>query len=89
MLKLALSDGEIELTAEELLIETAQKEGYTSVSDRGLTVVLDTTPFYGEGGGQVGDTGVLEAEGVSVDVVDTTKHEGVYLHRAGGVLRAP
>ncbi len=47
-----------------------------------VSVVLDTTPFYGEGGGQVGDTGVLEAEGVSVDVVDTTKHEDVYLHRA-------
>ena len=47
-----------------------------------VSVVLDATPFYGEGGGQVGDTGVLEAEGVSVDVVDTTKHEGVYLHRA-------
>ena len=45
-------------------------------------MVLDATPFYGEGGGQVGDTGILEAEGVSVDVVDTTKHEGVYLHRA-------
>ena len=42
VLKLTLSDGEIELTAEELLIDTAQKEGYTSVSDRGLTVVLDT-----------------------------------------------
>ena len=41
-LKLALSDGEIVLTQEELLIETAQKEGFTSVSDRGLTVVLDT-----------------------------------------------
>ena len=27
----------------ELLIETTQKEGYTSLSDRGLTVVLDTT----------------------------------------------
>ena len=42
-LKVALSDGEITLTAEELLIETAQKEGFTSISDRGLTVVLDTT----------------------------------------------
>ena len=41
-LKLQLSDGEISLTAEELLIETAQKEGFTSMSDRGLTVVLDT-----------------------------------------------
>ena len=47
-----------------------------------VSVVLDATPFYGEGGGQVGDTGALEAEGVAVDVVDTTKHEGVYLHRA-------
>ncbi len=47
-----------------------------------VSVVLDVTPFYGEGGGQVGDTGVLEAEGLSLDVVDTTKHEGVYLHRA-------
>ena len=54
-----------------------------------MSVVLDTTPFYGEGGGQVGDTGALEAEGVRVDVIDTTKHEGVYLHRAvvsGGTL---
>ena len=42
VLKLSLPDGDIELTAEELLIETAQKEGYTSVSDRGVTVVLDT-----------------------------------------------
>ena len=43
VLQLSLPDGDIALTAEELLIETAQKEGYTSVSDRGLTVVLDTT----------------------------------------------
>ena len=42
-LTLTLSDGEVSLTAEEVLIDTAQKEGFTSVSDRGLTVVLDTT----------------------------------------------
>lgn len=43
VLTLALEDGEVSLTPEELLIETSQKEGYTSVSDRGLTVVLDTS----------------------------------------------
>ena len=43
VLKLAVTDGEVDLTAEELLIDTAQKEGFTSISDRGLTVVLDTT----------------------------------------------
>ena len=36
-------------------------------------VVLDTTPFYAESGGQVGDTGVLTAPGVQFDVDDTRK----------------
>lgn len=43
ILKLEFSGEEVTLTAEELLIETSQKEGYTSVSDRGVTVALDTT----------------------------------------------
>ena len=41
-LTLHLPDGDVALTEEELLIETAQKEGFTSVSERGLTVALDT-----------------------------------------------
>lgn len=36
-------------------------------------VVLDTTPFYAESGGQVGDSGVLMAEGVQFGVEDTQK----------------
>ncbi|HEY8358434.1 MAG TPA: alanine--tRNA ligase [Ramlibacter sp.] len=36
-------------------------------------VVLDTTPFYAESGGQVGDCGVLAAEGVQFGVEDTQK----------------
>ncbi len=47
-----------------------------------VSIVLDRTPFYGESGGQAGDCGQLRAEGVAVDVVDTTRHEGVFLHRA-------
>lgn len=41
-LVLHLSDGDISLTEEELLIEEKQMEGLTSLSDRGVTVVLDT-----------------------------------------------
>ena len=44
------------------------------------SVVLDKTPFYGEGGGQVGDTGVIENEGATLKVVDTKKTDGVYIH---------
>jgi alanyl-tRNA synthetase len=36
-------------------------------------VVLNQTPFYGESGGQVGDTGVLSGDGVRFVVTDTQK----------------
>ena len=41
-IKLNISIGEIELSAEDLLIEANQKEGFFTVSDRGITVALDT-----------------------------------------------
>ncbi|GAB1716517.1 MAG: alanyl-tRNA synthetase [Nitrobacter sp.] len=44
-------------------------------------VVLNQTPFYGESGGQVGDTGVLSGEGVRVRVTDTQKKAGdLFVH---------
>jgi len=50
-------------------------------------VVLDATPFYAESGGQVGDTGLLEAGDVRFAVADTLKIQaGVFGHH--GVLEA-
>src|SRR5262249_34683302 len=44
-------------------------------------VVLNQTPFYGESGGQVGDTGVMTADGVRVRITDTQKKAGdVFVH---------
>jgi len=47
-------------------------------------VILDRTPFYGESGGQVGDTGrVLAGEGgvsALATVLDTQKQGGIFLH---------
>ena len=48
----------------------ALEEGQSGV------VVLDTTPFYAESGGQVGDQGALAAEGVLFGVEDTQKIRG-------------
>ena len=45
------------------------------------TLVLNQTPFYAESGGQVGDKGVISADGFSAKVTDTRKVAGVFLHQ--------
>ncbi len=48
-----------------------------------VAVVVNQTPFYGESGGQQGDTGVISGEGFSLAVRDTQKKgDGVFIHLA-------
>ena len=58
----------------------------SAAEGQAVTVVLDTTPFYAESGGQVGDRGVLEAGDTVVDVHDTQKQAGG-AHAHIGVVR--
>lgn len=51
-----------------------------------VEVVLERTPFYGEMGGQVGDTGTLTAAGVELCVHDTKMREGVFISHEAEVL---
>jgi alanyl-tRNA synthetase len=54
---------------------TALKTGESGI------VILNQTPFYGESGGQVGDTGIMSADGIRFKVTDTQKYAGdVYAH---------
>ncbi len=51
-----------------------------SLSEGDCTIVLDRTPFYGESGGQVGDTGTIYSDKFLATVYDTKKTDGVYIH---------
>ena len=56
------------------------EESVERVNEGLCTVVLDKTPFYGEGGGQIGDTGTIYDEDTMITVADTKKTDGVYIH---------
>ncbi len=43
-------------------------------------VVTDVTPFYGESGGQVGDTGTMKSDTAEIKVTDCKKQNGKFVH---------
>ncbi|TGQ53924.1 alanine--tRNA ligase [Mesorhizobium sp. M1C.F.Ca.ET.193.01.1.1] len=68
----------------EGLIQALVKDGKTVDSASqgdAVAVVVNQTPFYGESGGQMGDTGVISGDGFSVEVSDTQKKaDGLFVH---------
>lgn len=47
-------------------------------------VIVDKSPFYAEMGGQLGDSGLIHADGSEIPVVNTTKVENTFLHFIDG-----
>jgi alanyl-tRNA synthetase len=76
-----LGYGELSVDALVLAVVTEQGRAEMLSEGREGIVILDRTPFYAEAGGQVGDSGLLRAQGATFDVVKTGKNQAsVYLH---------
>ena len=81
----------------KVLALIVDNESVDLVTEGDCTVILDKTPFYGEGGGQVGDTGTIYDNDSLLTVTDTKKSDGVYIHlctiangdiKVGDIVRA-
>ena len=63
--------------------EVKQKKGVA------YEAILNQTPFYGEMGGEVGDTGVLVNDEETIRVIDTKKENGVSVHILDRIPKHP
>ncbi|MEO1498226.1 MAG: alanine--tRNA ligase [Planctomycetota bacterium] len=85
-----LGYGTTEATAKIVGLVTGEGEAEqlseTLAEGESARVVLDCTPFYGESGGQVGDTGTLTGEDFVFAVTDTQKDGSLFVH-SGKLLK--
>ncbi len=78
-----LSDVESEFVGYDYTEHPAHIIKYREVQQKKRTayeVILDKTPFYGEMGGEIGDSGVLVSENEEIKVLDTKKENGLSIH---------
>jgi len=80
---ISVNAGEGKFVGYDQLEATSKILRYRKVKTKGkelIQVELAETPFYAEGGGQVGDRGFLEVAGEKYSVLDCKKENGVFLH---------
>ncbi|WP_068305024.1 alanine--tRNA ligase [Pararhodobacter sp. CCB-MM2] len=69
-------------TAEGVVLALVEGDTQVDEAKGEVSVVVNQTPFYGESGGQVGDTGFIRWDGGAARVKDTKKVNGVFVHQA-------
>jgi alanyl-tRNA synthetase len=80
-----LSDTETQFVGYDSLAATAKITRYRKITSKKegvqFQLVFNTTPFYPEGGGQIGDTGYIStAQGAKISVRDTKKENNLIVH---------
>ncbi|WP_413289962.1 alanine--tRNA ligase [Bdellovibrio sp. HCB337] len=65
---------------EVIALSDGTKEVKSLKAGQSGLLVVNKTPFYAEGGGQVGDQGVMKTSGCTVNVHNTTKSSDIHLH---------
>ena len=63
------------------IIKDGDKADKAAAGDS-VQIAVNQTPFYGESGGQVGDTGILKTDAGLARIIDTKKAAGVFIHFA-------
>ena len=66
----------------KLLAIITDEDTLGEISEGECSLIFDKTVFYGEGGGQIGDMGIITKDGAKVIVLDTKKTNGIYIHEA-------
>jgi alanyl-tRNA synthetase len=79
--------GNLSVRAQVMLLLDDGNEQEKADEGKQVQVILDQTPFYAEGGGQVGDQGVLYGPGGEITVNDTKSDKGGVIVHHGTVSR--
>jgi len=78
-----VKDGDVEFIGYDHIEGEATIVKYRTIVEKKkerYQLVLNKTPFYAESGGQVGDTGYLETNGIKISVLDTKKENDLIVH---------